>query len=81
MLVTLKRIAVDTEVTAREFEAEHPDLVASKRYFRFSVPEGLKEIGLEEVDKMGAIADVTREYMGKGVVREQVKMCARVLQG
>jgi hypothetical protein len=76
---TLKRIALETETTAREFHQEHTDLDDSDRYFRFNVPDGLAEIGLEEISEISMIVDTTQYYLEGEVVYKLLKKCARAL--
>ena len=76
---TLKRIATETEVTARGFHQEHTDLDDTDRYFRFNVPDGLAEIGLEEVSESSTIVDATQYYLANELIHKQVKTCAKAL--
>ena len=76
---TLKRIALETETTAREFHQEHTDLDDSDCYFRFNVPDGLAEIGLEEVSEMSTIIDATQYYLEGEVVYKSLRKCAKAL--
>jgi hypothetical protein len=76
---TLKRIAIETEATARDFHQEHTNLDDTNCYFRFNVPDGLAEIGLEEVSESSTIVDATQYYLASEVVHKQVKMCAKAL--
>ena len=76
---TLKRIATETEATARDFHQEHTDLDESNRYFRFNVPDGLAEVGLDEVSESSTIVDGTQYYLANELVHKQVKTCAKAL--
>ncbi|KAK2791301.1 hypothetical protein FQN52_004978 [Onygenales sp. PD_12] len=76
---TLKRLATETEATARDFLQEHSELDDSNRYFRFNVPDGLSEIGLEEIAESTAIVEATHYYLANETIQKQIKACARVL--
>ncbi|KAK2807307.1 hypothetical protein FQN50_005461 [Emmonsiellopsis sp. PD_5] len=76
---TLKRLATETEATARGFLQEHSELDDSNRYFRFNVPDGLSEIGLDEVAESAAIVEATHYYLANETIQKQIKTCARVL--
>lgn len=78
-LKTLKACATETEYTDEEFAIEHSDLVANDQYFRFNVPDGLAEIGLEKVAKIDLIVGITEDHLAKYVVRERVQACAASL--
>lgn len=75
-----KRILTDTEFEAQTFANEHYDLVDGHRYFRFSVSDGLGDVGLEEVKKMGRIVSETTRYLVKDAVRQEIAMCAASLR-
>ncbi|RHZ57295.1 uncharacterized protein CDV56_103895 [Aspergillus thermomutatus] len=75
-----KHILTDTEFEAQTFADEHYDLVEEHRYFRFSVSDGLGDVGLEEVKKMDKIVFETRKYLVNDAVRQEIAMCAASLQ-
>ncbi|OJJ82631.1 uncharacterized protein ASPGLDRAFT_129530 [Aspergillus glaucus CBS 516.65] len=75
-LKTLKACVTETEYTKEEFAIEHSDLVANDRYFRFNVPDGLADIGLEKVAKIDLIVGITENHLAKDAVRERVQACA-----
>ncbi|KAK2793669.1 hypothetical protein FQN51_001181 [Onygenales sp. PD_10] len=72
---TLKRLATETEATARDFLQEHSELDDSNRYFRFNVPDGLSEIGLEEIAESTAIVEATHYYLANEIIQKQIKAC------
>ncbi|OCL01567.1 FabD/lysophospholipase-like protein [Glonium stellatum] len=76
---TLKRIATETEATARDFHQEHTDLDDTERYFRFNVPDGLAEVGLEEISESNTIVDGTQYYLAGELAHKQVKKCIKAL--
>ncbi|ODM22497.1 hypothetical protein SI65_00085 [Aspergillus cristatus] len=75
-LKTLKACVTETEYTEEGFALEHSDLVANHQYFRFNVPGGLAEIGLEKVAKIDLIVGITENHLAKDVVRERIQACA-----
>ena len=76
---TLKDIATETEDTARAFHREHTRLDDENKYFRFNVPDGLGEVGLEEVSEINSVVAQTRRYLEGEAVHKQIRVCARVL--
>ncbi|KAI4913076.1 uncharacterized protein J4E92_009948 [Alternaria infectoria] len=61
MVQTLKAIATNCESAAERFQRHHPAL--DGRFFRFNVPRGLENIGLEEINKAGDLIAATRQYL------------------
>jgi predicted acylesterase/phospholipase RssA len=59
----LKEMVVETEKTAQGFEMDHPDLLENNRYFRFTVKDGLRGIGLEEFKARARIHAATSTYL------------------
>lgn len=61
----IKEMATDTEKVAREFaeEMKHRHGNEQKIYFRFSVQQGLEQVGLEEWREMGRIKVATHDYL------------------
>lgn len=51
----IKQKGTDTEKTEVSFAEQHPHLVKNNQYFRFNVPYGLGDIGLEKVSKIDHI--------------------------
>lgn len=66
---TLMSIATETEATAEPFHREHSELDEGNQYFRFSVSEGLKGIGLEEAAQKSVIIAATRRYVESQTVK------------
>jgi len=48
-------------------------------YFRFNVPQGLSDTGLDEYKKVGDIIALTENYMEHGEMDEQKKTVAKIL--
>jgi hypothetical protein len=60
--------------------SEHPEkLGIAGKYFRFNVPQGLSDIGLEEWKKMGDVIASTNKYTSHGDVRRSKEKVARLL--
>ncbi|KAL4989582.1 acyl transferase/acyl hydrolase/lysophospholipase [Aspergillus falconensis] len=72
-------VAVDPEVETNKFMQEHSELDDEGRLFRFDVPNGLAEIGLDAVDEMETIVDATQDYLAKELVYKQVRRCGKAL--
>ncbi|KAJ5647193.1 hypothetical protein N7490_003565 [Penicillium lividum] len=72
---TLCDIAIETEITAENFQREKESLDISGRYFRFNVIKGLEEIGLEKASVIPAIAAATRAYVRSPQVMRQLEQC------
>ncbi|KAJ4989895.1 ankyrin repeat protein [Stagonosporopsis vannaccii] len=73
---TMLSMATETETTARKFERRHTKLDSEDRYFRFNVESGLGDIGLEEADKIPAIASATRLYLVAERNKKRLESCA-----
>ena len=76
---TLKRISTESETTARQFHQEHSNLDENSRYFRFNVPDGMAEIGLEDLSEISTIVASTDYYLESESTYRQVKICAKLL--
>ena len=78
ILNTLKNIATQTEDTEERFGKTHDDLCgADQRYYRFNVEQGLQNIGLEEYQRQGDIADATFKYLaGRQQTKNEFEWCA-----
>lgn len=76
---SLLSIATETETTAELFHQEHSNLDDEGRYFRFNVPDGLADIGLEETSEKNTIVDMTDHYLSTATVHKRIKMCAKAL--
>ena len=73
--VTLIAMATESQKTAQTFQQAHADLDKSKRYYRFNVPGGLSDVGLDEVMKKDTIAAATRDYL-EGEAFDKLADCA-----
>ena len=61
---TLKSMALDTEKVAREFENDMRSRHEGENtYFRFNVPSGLEQIGLEEWKHFDTVKVATLDYL------------------
>lgn len=77
---TLVDIATQTEDTAKVFVERHRWLYEARRYFRFSVQQGLQGVGLEEYKEVGLIDAATAEYMDGQESRSAAQECAMNLK-
>ena len=60
--------------------SKFPDrIIVNANYFRFNVPQGLSEIGLEEWDKIGDVVDLTETYMDHGDMERKKLAVANLL--
>ena len=84
-LVTLKRFAVELVKLSTESEDTHRNMwerAHSKDesqqfpYYRFNVPAGMDEIGLEEWKEMIKMAALTRGYLRTPLVEKEMELCA-----
>lgn len=69
-------IVTQTEKTAEMFYRNEADLCNRGYYYRFEVPNELKNIGLEELKQKGAIIAATDRYIESQDVSKQMKACA-----
>ncbi|KAM7184541.1 hypothetical protein V8F20_012187 [Naviculisporaceae sp. PSN 640] len=77
---TLVRMATETELTAEEFFLDHEDLGLKDAYFRFNVPHGLEEVGLQEYSAVPTIASATMTYLESPETSESISQCVERLQ-
>jgi hypothetical protein len=79
---SLVAIATDTESQAERFGQEHRALLKQNnlRYYRWSVQQGLQDVGLEEFKKKGQIEAATEKYMRPRERKVEVQTCAEVLR-
>ncbi|KAL4808132.1 FabD/lysophospholipase-like protein [Aspergillus unguis] len=76
---TAEAAFIDPEVETNKFIQEHSELDDDGRLFRFDVPNGLAEIGLDAVGEIEVIVDATQDYLGKELVYKQVRRCGKAL--
>ncbi|CAG8953838.1 hypothetical protein HYFRA_00006730 [Hymenoscyphus fraxineus] len=76
----LSAIATETEKTAQEFHKTHRALDENNMYFRFNVPSGLEDVGLEETEKIPTIATATNDYLDTQTVHQQMSVCGKLLK-
>lgn len=74
---TLKKLATETETTARKFAARWHDY---GNYFRFNVQQGLQGVGLHEWEKQGVIEAATAEYLGQVEQKSLMRQCVMNLK-
>lgn len=81
VLQTLADIATDANSKAREFRdtAEGRTLVRNRRYFRYSVPQGVGEVDLADFEKMPYMESMTLPYAVD--MDDNIEECARALAG
>lgn len=73
---TLVAIATETKQTAERFRREKLLLDNTRRYYQFNVSRKLKDIGLEEAEKVKEMAAATRRYIASQKVHKQMQACA-----
>ncbi|RAL12541.1 uncharacterized protein BO97DRAFT_344851 [Aspergillus homomorphus CBS 101889] len=81
LIKTTRKDYVDTERDMNKFIREHTELDDASRLFRFDVPNGLAEIGLDGVDELDTIVDATEDYLAKELVYKQIQRCGIALGG
>lgn len=83
MMDTLKRLATQTEKTAKIFYRDRlGDLLERNAYLRLNVDKGLENVGLEDASKRKIIATATDKYGSTGKVRAEInRLCATAVQG
>jgi hypothetical protein len=74
----MKSIVTQTDRTADDFYHSHPEMVQEMGLFRFNAI-GLENIGLEEYQKRGDIADATQAYLDHGEVISKLESCIEAL--
>lgn len=83
---TMREMSTETESTAFRFERRSRHLMepANKRYFRFSVAQGLQSsvFAMLECDQkqIGIIEATTEAYMDIALQRSEVEQCATLLK-
>jgi hypothetical protein len=76
----LRDIATDCENTHDEVALSYLDDNAANVYYRFSVPQGLQQIVLDEWDKAREIRTYTDKYMRLNQTDHELLECVRRLQ-
>lgn len=74
-------IMTDAEKTAVDFidSKEGQDLSRSGRYFRFSVPQGMHELRLDDYKEIERMKAVTTLYLSNAGSGHEVERCAKAL--
>lgn len=81
MISTLKRLVTETELSAERFRRDKIDLVEDGRYYRFNVPRGLEDVGLDDSKKRSEVIRATSRYATSQAVSAQLNACGRMLLG
>jgi predicted acylesterase/phospholipase RssA len=76
----LADIVVDADERSERFRAAHPDMVRLRRLFRFTVTQGLGDIGLEEYKAVNRIATCTETYLSNTDVVMLVEDCVGAMK-
>lgn len=76
----LARIVTQADMTNDRFRKGHPELVNDNRLFRFTVTQGLGNIGLDEHEAFNRIATYTDTYVSNDDVYRLLKTCVRSLK-
>ncbi|KAJ5521113.1 Acyl transferase/acyl hydrolase/lysophospholipase [Penicillium fimorum] len=72
---TLVRMATKPESTERRFMARWSNEVKGKRYFRFSVEQGLQQVHMTEFEKQSVIESATYAYLHHSSQKVRVRDC------
>ena len=75
---TVVQIATETENTEKRFIARWAKHSDEKRYFRFNIEQGLREIGLDEYKKKGAMEAATGGYLTHIAQKFRVRDCIQI---
>ena len=77
----IKMVRQRLEGIADEFPTSElgKELAESQRYFRFSVPQGLQELEMDEWKETEKMRALTTEYLRKVGTGQEVKRCAESL--
>lgn len=76
--VNAVKMLTDAENIATRFEnsSDGARLIRDNAYNRFSVPQGLENLKLDECKHMNLMRSLTSKYLGSGQVGSQVERCA-----
>ena len=71
MLINSQNMAID-------FRSKDPGkrLAETNRYFRFSVPQGMDALEMDDFRETGKMSALTTEYFRDGVTRDEIEKCA-----
>lgn len=69
----MKNILTETGRTADDFYESHLAMVNDNLLFRFNVTHGLTQIGLEEYQEVGSIADAMETYLNNGETGQKMR--------
>lgn len=75
------KIMTDANDIAKVFAASAigVELAQTNRYFRFSVPQGMEDLQLDEWKKTERMSALAMDYLGHAAVGMQVEQCAKSL--
>jgi patatin-like phospholipase/acyl hydrolase len=77
----MKKIVAQTEVTADDFARSHDEMRNRDLLFRFTVAQGMANVGLEEYKEEAKIVDETTAYLNSIDIRDKVDKCVTALKG
>ena len=76
LIEALFSIATDARMKVFEFVENNPELVKAGRLFRFNVPLGMDDIGMERWQEKAAIESATERYLTEDpAVKESLEQC------
>jgi hypothetical protein len=75
------KIMTDAEDTAKVFAASAAgkDLIRTHRYFRFSIPQGMEDLQLDEWKATERMRALTTEYLSHVGIGDTIQRCAKIL--
>lgn len=76
----LAKIVTEADMTNDRFRRTHSKLVDDNRLFRFTVTQGLGNIGLEEYQAINKITSYTETYMQNSDVFRLLEACVRSMK-
>lgn len=76
----MQAIVTDCDLKANDFHKSHLTLAENNLYFRFSVAQGLANIGLEEYAAVPDIASATDTYIASPEPTKKFRDCVRSLK-
>ncbi|KAF5543340.1 hypothetical protein FMEXI_7120 [Fusarium mexicanum] len=72
-------ITTETEDTERRFYENHESFGLGGRYFRFNIDRGLRDVSLDEFDKVGKIMIATESYLNGPRVQDIIQKFTQVV--
>ncbi|KAH8816491.1 phospholipase, patatin family protein [Xylogone sp. PMI_703] len=80
LLKTMVHLATETEETERKFIARWRKHYDDKRYFRFNVERGMRQVGFVEYEKQDKIKAATYNYLSHQVRKDMIRDCTENLR-